>query len=78
MTPKAGIREKFGLLKPSQVLIGPILPLRAVTVLQRTTNSPNPEPFDERIPMKYREARTSGFTVTIEEGENSIELKMVD
>lgn len=48
-----------------------------VTVLQRTTNSAKEEPFDKRIPAKYRDSSTSGFEITIEEGENSIDLKMV-
>ena len=47
-----------------------------ISLGQRTTNDPNPEPFDERIPKKYRDAKTSGFSVTIEEGQNSISLEM--
>lgn len=44
---------------------------------QRTTNEIKEEPFDKRIPRRYRASTTSGFTKEIVEGENSIELKMV-
>lgn len=47
-------------------------------VRQRTTNDVIEEPFDKRIPKKYRNSKTSGFTISIVEGENSIELKMED
>ncbi len=47
-----------------------------IGVMQRTTGEAVNEPFDERIPQKYRDQKTSGFSVTIKEGENSTELKM--
>lgn len=46
-------------------------------VNQRTTNDIKEEPFDQRIPRRYRASTTSGFTAEIVEGENTIELKMV-
>lgn len=49
-----------------------------VAVGQRTTNAATEEPFDKRIPQKYRETKTSEFRVDISEGENSIELKMTN
>ena len=48
----------------------------SIAVLQRTSNNPEPEPFDKRIPKKYRNRKTSGFEVTIVEGDNSTTLEM--
>ncbi|WP_148619063.1 carboxypeptidase regulatory-like domain-containing protein [Mariniblastus fucicola] len=47
-----------------------------VAVGQRTTNAATEEPFDERIPKPFRDVETSGFVVAVEEGENTISLKM--
>ena len=47
-----------------------------VSVLQRTTNDPEPEPFDKRIPAKFRDRKTSGFEVEIKDGDNQMDLKM--
>lgn len=47
-----------------------------ITVFQRTTGEATNEPFDKRIPAKYRNRKKSLFSVTIEEGKNSVELKM--
>ena len=47
-----------------------------ISVLQRTTGEAFNEPFDKRIPSKYRDQKTSGFSITINEGENTTELKM--
>lgn len=47
-----------------------------IAVLQRTTNEATNEPFDKRIPAKYRDRKTSGFQVTISEGDNSVTLEM--
>ena len=47
-----------------------------ISVMQRTTGEAVNEPFDKRITAKYRDQKTSGFSVTIEEGENTKELKM--
>jgi len=47
-----------------------------VSILQRTTNDPKPEPFDKRIPKKFRDRKTSGFEVEIKDGDNQMDLKM--
>lgn len=47
-----------------------------IAVRQKTSNSPKEQPFDKRIPKKYRSGETSGFSTTIVEGENSVDLKM--
>ena len=47
-----------------------------VTVRQKVTNAVAEPEFDKRIPEKYRSAETSGFSKSIVEGDNSIELKM--
>lgn len=47
-----------------------------VSVLQKTSNDAEDQPFDTRIPQKYRDGRTSGLSVEIEEGENSMTLEM--
>lgn len=47
-----------------------------VSVLQRTSNSAVNEPFDKRIPAKFRDRKTSGFEVEIKEGDNQMDLKM--
>ena len=49
-----------------------------VSLGQRTTNLPTEEEFDKRIPAKYRDSKTSGFSVEITEGENATSLKMDD
>lgn len=47
-----------------------------VSVKQRVTNSPKEEPFDQRIPKRFRDSKTSGFKVSVVEGENEISLDM--
>ena len=49
-----------------------------ITVFQRTTGEATNEPFDQRIPAKYRDRKNPLFSVTINEGENSIDLKMTE
>jgi hypothetical protein len=49
-----------------------------VAIKQRTTNAVSEEPFDERIPEQYRSSDTSGFSVEIAEGENTLKLEMTD
>jgi hypothetical protein len=34
-------------------------------------------PPDPRIPKKYRDVKSSGLSITIEEGENNLDLKMI-
>jgi len=34
------------------------------------------DPFDKRIPRRYRREATSGFEIVIEEGDNEIKLEM--
>lgn len=48
----------------------------AVFVSQRTFNGAEPEPFDKRIPEKFRNRRTTDFAVDIKEGENEMDLKL--
>jgi len=48
-----------------------------ISILQRTTNSAENEPFDKRIPQKYRSFKTSELEVTINQGDNSTEVKML-
>lgn len=47
-----------------------------VSVLQRPFNGAANEPFDKRIPQKFRDRKTSGFEVEIKEGENQLDLNM--
>ena len=47
-----------------------------VSVTQKPPTTMKNDPFDKRIPGKYRKAKTSGFEVVIVEGDNQLDLKM--
>jgi len=45
-------------------------------VLQAPSYTAEQAPFDKRIPKKYRDRKTSGFEITVEEGDNQLDLAM--
>jgi hypothetical protein len=47
-----------------------------MSVSQNPPKTLKDEPFDKRIPAKYRDEDTSGFAIEIKEGDNQIDLKM--
>ena len=47
-----------------------------VSVTQKPPTTMKNDPFDKRIPAKYRKAKTSGFEVVIVEGDNKLDHKM--
>jgi len=48
----------------------------AVFVLQIPSPNEEPAPFDRRIPQKFRDPNTSMLSVTIEEGENEMQIDL--
>ena len=47
-----------------------------VSIGQKPPTTLKDDPFDKRIPKKYRKEKTSGFEVVIVEGDNQLDLKM--
>ena len=47
-----------------------------LAVLQKPSYDAVADPFDERVPQKYRSINTSGFEYTIKEGMNEYDLKL--
>ena len=47
-----------------------------IAISQKPSNEAVDPPFDKRIPSQYRRRSTSGFSVKIVDGENSMDLKM--
>ena len=47
-----------------------------LAVLQKPSYDAVADPFDKRVPQKYRSVNTSGFEYTIKEGMNEYDLKL--
>ena len=47
-----------------------------IAVVQEPWYEASEPPFDKRIPRKYRDLKTSGFSVLVEEGPNEFDIKM--
>lgn len=48
----------------------------SVFLVQKTSNGAVSDPFDKRIPAKFRDRKTSGFEVEIKAGDNEMDLNM--
>jgi len=67
-----GVVDSEGKFKVSELPLGDY----QVSVDQPPPMTLKDDPFDKRIPRRYRREATSGFEIVIEEGDNEIKLEM--
>ena len=48
----------------------------SIAVIQEAWYEASEQPFDKRIPMKYRDVKKSGLSASVKEGANEYDIKM--